>query len=143
MGWGITRAAKGSAAKGARASGTEADAVAERVASTVANTAYTVTPAPITRQLHGYYDAFGLPASALKPVTLDAAGHTMPTTAYGGACGTTDEPYIGKCGFEAAHAILDAVLGGEHQHRHGHFARAQALEHLDAGQARQAQVEDQ
>ena len=38
------------AAKGARASGTEADAVAERVASTVANTAYTVTPAPITRQ---------------------------------------------------------------------------------------------
>lgn len=44
-----------------------------------------LVPAPITRQLHGYYDAFGLPASALKPVTLDAAGHTMPTTAYGGA----------------------------------------------------------
>jgi poly(3-hydroxybutyrate) depolymerase len=33
----------------------------------------------------------------------------MPTTAYGGACGVTDEPYIGKCGFEAAHAILDWI----------------------------------
>ena len=71
----------------------------------------TLVPASITRQLHGYYDAFGLPASALKPVTLDAAGHTMPTTAYGRACGVTDEPYIGKCGFEAAHAILDWIYG--------------------------------
>ena len=71
----------------------------------------TLVPASIIRQLHGYYDAFGLPASALKPVTLDAAGHTMPTTAYGRACGVTDEPYIGKCGFEAAHAILDWIYG--------------------------------
>jgi len=70
-----------------------------------------LVPAAITRQLHGYYDAFGLPAAALKPVTLDAAGHTMPTTAYGGACGTTDEPYIGSCGFEAAHAILEWIYG--------------------------------
>ena len=69
-----------------------------------------LVPAPITRQLHGYYDAFGLPAAALESVTLEAAGHTMPTTAYGGACGATDEPYIGSCGFEAAHAILDLSL---------------------------------
>ena len=36
-----------------------------------------LVPAPITRQLHGYYDAFGVPATALRSVTLDAAGHTM------------------------------------------------------------------
>lgn len=70
-----------------------------------------LVPAPITRQLHGYYDAFGVPATALRSVTLDAAGHTMPTTAYGGACSVTDEPYIGKCDFEAAHAILDWIYG--------------------------------
>lgn len=70
-----------------------------------------LVPAPVTRQLHAYYGAMGLPAAQLKPVALDNAGHTMPTLSYGGACAATDEPYIGKCGFDTARAILDWIYG--------------------------------
>jgi hypothetical protein len=41
------------------------------------------------------------------------------------------------------HALLDAVGGGEHQHRQRRAARAQPLEHLQAVQFRQSEVEDQ
>lgn len=70
-----------------------------------------LVPTPVTRQLHGYYAAMGLPATQLKAVTLADAGHTMPTVSYGGACAATDEPYIGKCGFDTAQAILDWIYG--------------------------------
>ncbi len=46
-------------------------------------------------------------------------------------------------GIEPAYPVVDAILGGQHQYRHRQLARAQALEHIDAGQARQAEVEDQ
>lgn len=87
------------------------DLLARQRVVTVVGGRDALVPAAITRQLHAYYDAFGLPAAALRPVTLDAAGHTMPTTSYGGACGASEEPYIGQCGFEAAHAILDWIYG--------------------------------
>lgn len=70
-----------------------------------------LVPTPVTRQLHAYYAAMGLPAEQLKPVTLPDAGHTMPTVSYGSACAATEEPYIGKCGFDTAQAILDWIYG--------------------------------
>ena len=46
-------------------------------------------------------------------------------------------------GIEAAHAILDAVLRGQDQHRHGALARAQAAQHVDTGELGQAEIENQ
>ncbi len=37
--------------------------------------------------------------------------HTFPTVDRGGECATSEAPYIGNCGFDAAHAILSALHG--------------------------------
>lgn len=70
-----------------------------------------LVPTPVARQLHAYYGAFGLPPDQLKAIALDNAGHTMPTLDYGAACALTDEPYIGKCAFDAASAMLGWIYG--------------------------------
>ncbi len=44
---------------------------------------------------------------------------------------------------EAAHAVLDAVLRGEDQHRQFAAPAAQALQHFEPAHLRQAEVEDQ
>ena len=85
--------------------------LARQRAVTVVGGRDALVPAPITRQLHAYYQAFGMPASSLSPVVLDEAGHTMPTASFGAACSASEEPYIGQCGFTAAHAILDWIYG--------------------------------
>lgn len=72
-----------------------------------------VVPAPVVSQLQQYYGAVGLPPANLSTVSLKDAGHTMPTVAYGGACSVTDEPYIGKCKFDSAKAILRWIYGPE------------------------------
>ena len=46
-------------------------------------------------------------------------------------------------GVEAADALLDRIGRGEDQHGQQRAARAQAPQHVHAGQARQAEVEDQ
>ncbi|MCY1540691.1 hypothetical protein D9M68_763450 [compost metagenome] len=40
------------------------------------------------------------------------------------------------------HAILDLATGGQHQHRQGLAARAQARQHLETIEARQADIEN-
>jgi poly(3-hydroxybutyrate) depolymerase len=70
-----------------------------------------LVPAPVTAQLHEYYRNMGLPPQNLKPVTLEQAGHTMPTIGYGGDCATTAEPFIGKCSFDSAEAMLSWIYG--------------------------------
>lgn len=39
--------------------------------------------------------------------------HTFPTLAAGGACKTSESPYLGQCGFDAAGAILQALYPGD------------------------------
>lgn len=80
--------------------------IARQRVATVVGGEDRLVPTPIARQLHDYYGAFGLPPDSLKAIALDGAGHTMPTIDFGAACATTDEPYIGKCDFDAAGAIL-------------------------------------
>lgn len=70
-----------------------------------------LVPLPVARQLADYYAQLGVPASQFSAVTLDKAGHTMPTQAYGNACSVTDEPYLGKCQFDSAKAILSWIYG--------------------------------
>ncbi|MEX3980516.1 hypothetical protein AB4Y45_16235 [Paraburkholderia sp. EG287A] len=71
----------------------------------------TTVPQAVVQQLGDYYEALGLPPAGLSAVSLDNAGHTMPTLNYGVACGDTVSPFIGKCQFDAAKAILGWIYG--------------------------------
>ncbi len=85
--------------------------IARQRVATISGGQDALVPAPVTAQLHEYYRRMGLPAENLKPVTVAQAGHTMPTTAYGGQCGSTAEPFIGNCSFDSASAMLSWIYG--------------------------------
>lgn len=70
-----------------------------------------LVPPQIATQLSAFYAALGLAPQNLSPIVLADAGHTMPTPAFGGACNLTEEPYIGKCGFDSAREILSWIYG--------------------------------
>lgn len=70
-----------------------------------------LVPQPIAAQLSAFYAALGLPSQRLSAVALADAGHTMPTPTFGSACMLTQEPYIGKCGFDSAREILSWIYG--------------------------------
>lgn len=70
-----------------------------------------LVPTPITTQLSEFYTALGVPSRNISAVSLAGAGHTMPTLAFGKACSATKEPYIGKCNFDSARAILSWIYG--------------------------------
>lgn len=80
-------------------------------------------PSPIVDQLNAYYRALNAsPAS----VSLTNAGHTMPTKNSGKRCDLSDDPYIGKCGYDAAAAILTHIYGadtGKRAQPRGQFRR--------------------
>lgn len=85
--------------------------IAHQRVATISGGKDPLVPAPITAQLHEYYREMGLPSQNLKAVTLEQAGHTMPTTGYGGQCSATAEPFIGKCGFDSAATMLGWIYG--------------------------------
>jgi hypothetical protein len=71
----------------------------------------TVSPA-VMDGLRDYYFALGVPSPALaferrRPGTA----HTMPTLDYGGSCGMTASPYLGKCGYDGAGQALAHIYG--------------------------------
>lgn len=68
-------------------------------------------PRPVVTQLIGYYAALGTPAQNVSKIELPNAGHTMPTVDYGVPCSATESPFIGKCGYDAARAILSWIYG--------------------------------
>lgn len=83
---------------------------AQRVIS-IAGGQDALVPTAIAAQLADYYRGVGVPAQSISMVTLDNAGHTLPTTDFGKACTLTEEPYLGKCGFDSARAILGWIYG--------------------------------
>ena len=68
-------------------------------------------PAPVVGQLGAYYSALGVPKDQLSAISLPDAGHTMPTIDYGGACALTQEPYLNRCNYDGAGAILSWIYG--------------------------------
>ena len=62
-------------------------------------------------QTADFYARFAVPAQRISTKVLDNAGHTMPTVNYGRGCSLTESPYIGKCGFDGAKAILSWIYG--------------------------------
>lgn len=70
----------------------------------------TVPPAVVT-QLAEYYLKLGVPADHVMQRQNKVAGHTLPTPAYGSACASSESPYLGKCGEDAAKEILAWIYG--------------------------------
>ena len=78
-----------------------------------------IVPAPVAAQTADYYSRFSVPAQNISTKLLDNAGHTMPTVNYGRGCSITESPYIGKCGFDGAKAILSWIYGPLKPRRQG------------------------
>lgn len=68
-------------------------------------------PAPVAAQLSDYYSKLAVPAANLSNVRLSNAAHTMPTLDYGKGCDKEETPYLGKCQYDAAKAILSWIYG--------------------------------
>lgn len=78
---------------------------------TISGAKDTLVPPAIAHQLSAFYTALGVPLANISPVTLPDAGHTMPTKDYGISCSQETEPFIGKCGYDAAENILRWIYG--------------------------------
>jgi poly(3-hydroxybutyrate) depolymerase len=78
-----------------------------------------VVPAAMAAQTADYYIRFSVPAQNIAMHLLGNAGHTMPTVNYGRGCSVTDSPYIGRCGFDGAKAILSWIHGPLKPRRQG------------------------
>lgn len=66
-------------------------------------------PTEIAAQLDAYYRGMGATPNNFQLKPLPGTAHTLPTMNYGGDCGVSDHPYIGRCGFDSAKAILSWI----------------------------------
>ena len=82
----------------------------QRVMTFVGREDHTVPPM-VVKQLEEFYSAAGLPQANLLRFVQKNAGHTMPTVSYGGACGVSESPFIGRGGFDGAKEILSWIYG--------------------------------
>ncbi|HSQ70754.1 MAG TPA: hypothetical protein VLM41_11775, partial [Steroidobacteraceae bacterium] len=69
-----------------------------------------VVAASVVDALQAYYEALVQPENVLR-VERSATGHTFPTVGNGRACGLTEAPFLGDCGFDAARALLEQLYG--------------------------------
>jgi poly(3-hydroxybutyrate) depolymerase len=69
-----------------------------------------VVATPVVDALQAYYEALVRPENVLR-VERSATGHTFPTVGKGRACGLTESPFLGNCGFDAARALLEQLYG--------------------------------
>jgi poly(3-hydroxybutyrate) depolymerase len=78
-----------------------------------------IVPGAIAAQLEEYYRRFAVPAGNINKTVKANAAHTMPTRNYGTSCSVSDTPYMGRCGFDGAHAALSWIYGGLNAPRRG------------------------
>ena len=78
---------------------------------TISGAKDSTVPSPVVRQLDSFYDAMGVAPGNLSANWLPNAGHTMPTPNYGAACAKSVSPFIGKCQYDGAKAILGWIYG--------------------------------
>lgn len=69
-----------------------------------------VVATTVVDALQAYYETLVRPENVLR-VERSATGHTFPTVGKGRACGLTESPYLGNCGFDAARALLEQLYG--------------------------------
>jgi poly(3-hydroxybutyrate) depolymerase len=58
-----------------------------------------------------FYRLAGVPDGRIAAVTDLPAGHAMVTDDHGGACATTESPFINDCDYDQAGAILEHIYG--------------------------------
>lgn len=93
-----------------------------------------VVPRAVATQLGDYYRRFSVPPANVAFRFQPDAGHTMPTDAYGTACALSESPYMGKCRFDAAGAILNWIYGPlkpPGKKRGGRFTRFDQTPYVD------------
>jgi len=69
-----------------------------------------VVTRPVTDALVGFYRAF-LPEGSIRYETGVPAAHGFPTLDEGIACGTTSEPWLNDCDYDAAGTLLQQLYG--------------------------------
>lgn len=63
---------------------------------------------PMSEKTNAYFAAF-VPATNLKIETSIPSAHGFPTLDFGNACDTQGAPYLNKCNFDAAGALLQQI----------------------------------
>lgn len=58
-----------------------------------------------------FYEALGVPKTQIQFVKGPNAGHGFLTEAEGRACATTGKPFLNKCGYDQAGALLKHIYG--------------------------------
>lgn len=64
----------------------------------------------VAKKVQKFYEQF-INASNIQTVFNLSAGHTFPTLNYGNPCVDTENPWIGRCNFDGAYAILNHIYG--------------------------------
>ncbi len=67
-----------------------------------------VVKAPMLSKTLDFYSAF-VPAGSIKAEDTIVTEHTFPTIDYGVDCSSVKSPFIGKCGFDGAGALLGFI----------------------------------
>ena len=99
-----------------------------------------VNPAVVERGV-AVYKALGVPASAIAfSDKVVNAGHSWVTLDKGNACDANATPYLDKCGYDQAQAVLKTIYGDALQPRAaepaGKFVEFDQTEFLPGGQAK-------
>jgi poly(3-hydroxybutyrate) depolymerase len=71
----------------------------------------TKVPQPIVKAVELFYTKLGADPNNIKTEYDVPAGHGMVTSNYGNSCGTSESPYINKCGLDVAGRILEQIYG--------------------------------
>lgn len=67
----------------------------------------------VVEKLSEYYLRLGVAHADLTRVFNVSAQHAMPTLTYGNACDYLGMPYLNACDYDAAGAMLTALLEGD------------------------------
>src|SRR5947209_4760796 len=75
----------------------------------------TKVPQPIVKAVELFYTKLGVNSNNIKTDYDLPAGHGMVTKNYGNNCGTSDSPYINRCGLDVAGRIFEQIYGSMKQ----------------------------
>jgi hypothetical protein len=75
----------------------------------------TKVPQAIVKAVELFYTRLGVNSNNIKADYDTPAGHGMVTKNYGNDCGTSESPYINKCGLDVVGRILEQIYGSLNQ----------------------------
>ncbi len=66
---------------------------------------------PVVEAAAAFYKALGVPAAQIHLEPRPDAGHSFVTVNQGGACGTSDPPFVSHCGYSVPRELLAWIYG--------------------------------